>query len=151
MPPGSVAFNASKPTFPRHPLNRAAPSGSAASSPAAPIASATAGASASASTPSSPSISRGSSRLTARWPRSREPAATLSRSSKLSLLPASETLANSRTFCAALSDGFSENSGARLTLRTFRLRFAFCDEGSAVPCASASMLAPHIFALRRSG
>ena len=129
---------------PRQPFNNPEPSGSAASCPAAPMASANAGARSSASRPTSPSTVLSSSSVTARRPRSREPEIALSRSSKVSLLPASETRDDRLMFCASASDGLRSNSGARLTPRSLRLTLALgsAAHGSAVPCASASSPAP---------
>ena len=55
------------------------------------------------------------SSVSARRPRSREPAIAPSISSKVSLLPASDTRDDRLIFCASLSDGLRSNSGARLT------------------------------------
>ncbi len=138
---------------PRQPFNSPEPSGSAASCPAAPMASANAGARSSASRPTSPSTFFSSSRVITMRPRSREPAIALSRSSKVSLLPTSETREERLMFCASVSDGLRSNSGARLTPRSLRLTLALGSEahGSAVPCASASSPGPDILAFSCNG
>src|SRR6266436_594014 len=138
---------------PRHPFNNPAPSGSAASWPAAPMASANAGARSSVSRPISPSTCFSSSRANAMRPRSCEPAIVPPRSSKVSLLAVSDAREDRLIFCASESEGCRLNSGARLTPRTARLTLALgsAPHGSAVPCASASNPAPDILAFSRSG
>src|SRR5213076_2102904 len=81
--------------------------------PAAPSARAKAGASASCSAPISPSISISSPSVTATLPRRREPPTLLSRSSKVSLLPASCTREDRPMFCASGSAGLRSSSGPK--------------------------------------
>ena len=138
---------------PRHPFNNPAPSGSAASWPAAPMASANAGARSSVSRPISPSTCFSSFRANAMRPRSREPDIAPPRSSKVSVLAVSDAREDRLIFCASEFDGWRLNRGARLTPRTARLTLALgsAAHGSAVPCASASNPAPDILAFSRSG
>ena len=138
---------------PRQPFDNPKPSGSAASCPAAPITSENAGARSSASRPTSPSIVFSPSSLNAMRPRSREPDIALSRSSKVNLLPISDTREDRLMFCASPSDGLRSNSGARFILRALRLTPALGSDahGSALPCASTSSPAAHILAFSRSG
>ena len=139
---------------PRQPFENPEPSGSAASCPAAPMASANAGARSSVSRPTSPSTFFSSPSVSAMRPRSREPAIALSRSSKVSRLPASETRDDRPIFCASVIRRLEIRTAApRLALRTFKLTLAFGSgaHGSAVPCASASSPVPDIFTFSRSG
>ena len=118
------------------------------------MASAKAGARSSESRPTSPSTFLSSSSVTARCPRSREPAIALSISSKVSLLPTSETRDDRLTFCASGSDGLRSNSGARLTRRTVQ-----ADAGLGAPAPTVRRSpglrrrgpAPDILAFSRSG
>ena len=103
---------------------------------------------------SRPRSSFSSPSVTARRPRSREPATLLSRSSKVSLLPAS---VHARGQADVLRQRIrrleieQRRRNRRCELSELRLALASCAHGSAEPSASASSPVPEIFALSRNG
>ena len=125
---------------PRQPFSSPAPSGSAASCPAAPIASAKAGARSSVSSPISPSTLL----AVKRSPR-RARAAASRRCGAVQIVEGQPAALQRHPrgqidILRQRSVGLRSSSGARLTLRTLRLTLALasCAQGSADPCASAS-------------